>query len=138
MNTGIEQWLSALPAKSPPACLEQDIMSAIQARQVNVRVKRQAWAFGTGLMTVVAGLSIYWNMFMAELAQSAFTTYLRVLVTDYDLAMLNWRESILALLESLPVVNLIAWSLLAFFAVGLVSRLIRMRATPVHHHLATN
>jgi len=135
----IESLLHNLPLKQAPAGLSAKIQSAIQ-KEVQLRsLRRRAVAFGTGFVTLASFMVVYWNMFLGEISGSSFMAYLKVILSDYDVALVYWKEMALSLLESLPVVNLIALSLLIFFGLSLLSKLLQIRSQKTHlthpHHL---
>lgn len=138
MFEGIESLLRNLPLKQAPAGLSAKIQSAIQ-KEVQLRsLRRRAMAFAVGFVALASFMAVYWNMFMGEMSNSSFFAYLKVILSDYDVVLVYWKEMALSLLESLPVVNLIALSLLVFFGLSLLSKLLQIRSQKTHlthpHH----
>ncbi|MDD5438282.1 MAG: hypothetical protein PHC70_04005 [Patescibacteria group bacterium] len=135
MSINLEQALAKLPAKTPSADMFGMIHCAI-AREKKIRsLKRRAAAFGVGLTVLASFMAAFWNVLWQELAGSSFMLYLQTFLTEHD-ALSFWKEAALSLLESMPIINLLAWSLLVFFALGLISEiLVLVKSRPHNHHL---
>ncbi len=135
----IEAILRNLPPKQVPVGLIAKIQNAIQKEAQLRSLRRRAVAFATSFVVLAGFMVAYWNMFLGEMSNSAFMAYLKVILSDYDVALVYWKEMALSLLESLPVVNLIAVSLLVFFGLSLISKLLQIRSQKTHlnhpHHL---
>lgn len=137
MSIHLEEFLSNLPAQAPPAGMYEMIHCAIDQEKKLLSMKRHALAFASGLAALSAFMAIFWNVLWQEIAQSSFAVYLQTALTDHNVLLTYWKEAALSLLESLPVINLIAWLLMAFFALGLLSMLMQiMRSQPHNHHAA--
>jgi hypothetical protein len=120
MQKDVEGLIRALPPAVPPADMSVRIRSAIQeqARLQGARLRLSALA--SGFVAALATVVSFWSVLMVELAHSSFMSYASLVWTDSDAALANWKDVALSLLESLPVANIMAWLLLAFFVSGLV------------------
>lgn len=111
------------------------IHCAISREKKMRSLKRRAMAFGTGLVVLASFMAAFWNVLWQEVAGSSFTLYLQAIITEHGM-LAYWQEATLSLVESLPIINLLAWSLLAFFALGLISEiLVLVKSRPHNHHL---
>ncbi len=126
MQNDIERLLKTLSLAQPPKDMFERIVSAKRDRARLKWVKIQAASFGAGAMTLAAAMSIYWNMFLDELVKSSFLDYAQVVLTDYDMALLHWKSVLYGLAETLPLANLMAWSLMAFLLCGLANAVFKM------------
>ncbi len=135
MQNNIENALARLPAKTPPADMFEMIRCAVVREKRLRSLKRRAVAFGVGLVTLASFMAAFWNVLWREMAGSSFMAYLQTFLTEHE-ALTFWKEASMSLLESLPIVNLLAWSLLAFFTLGLISEvLILVKSKPHNHRL---
>ncbi|MFA6099373.1 MAG: hypothetical protein WC750_00665 [Patescibacteria group bacterium] len=138
MSTYLEEAISKLPAQIPPAGMFEMINCAINREKKLRSIKRRAVAFASGLAILSGFMATFWNVLWQEIAQSSFAVYLQTALTDHNVLLTYWKEATMSLLESLPITNLIAWLLMAFFALGLLSMLWQiMKSEPhKHHHTA--
>lgn len=105
------------------------------AREKKLRsLKRRAVAFGIGFVMLASFMAAFWNVLWQEIAGSSFALYLQTVLTNQNVLAV-WKEAALSLLESLPTVNLLAWSLLIFFALGLISEILQLINSRPHNHL---
>lgn len=137
MSIHLEEAISKLPAKAPAANMYEMIRCAINQEKKLRGMKRRALAFASGLAALSVFMAVFWNVLWQEIAQSSFAVYLQTALTDHDVLLTYWKEAALSLIESLPITNLIAWLLMAFFALGLISMLWQiMKFQPHNHHTA--
>lgn len=134
MPFSIEQLISKLPSRTPPDGMFEMIQCGINHEKNLRSIKRKALAFGSGLITLSIFMAIFWNILWQEIAQSAFAVYLQTVLSDPSLLLAYWREAAMSLLETLPVANLIAWLLMVFFALGLISKLWQITKYQAHNH----
>lgn len=95
----------------------------VRVSRERVRAARQRFAVSTLAAVATASAAVpVWNMFQTDLAQSGFTSYLPLLFSDFQTVMNNGQDFVLSLLESFPLMDVIALSLVAVAFVTVVRR----------------
>jgi hypothetical protein len=115
-----------LPIIEPPAGLLEKILGKIHAaqlRQLRVRLGLALTGVCASLFYIVANWSAIWF----EFRQSSFVEYLRLLISDSDIALANAKEFVLGLLESIPAASIVSGSIFIFCAVSLIGLLLASR-----------
>jgi len=134
MPTNLEQLLRGLPARTCPAGLLEKIQQAINQKLLLKSLWRKVAAYTAGFLTLSGTLIVFRSYFWTEIAHSSFSVYLQVILSDYDKVLVYWKEMSLSLLESLPIVNVMAWSLLLFFGIGLLTKLFQIWSQSFNYH----
>ena len=71
----------------------------------NTRIK--FWAFASMEFASIAGLVPVIKMLLTDLSQSGFYEYFSLIFSDSGTIFLYWKELILSLVESLPIMSII-------------------------------
>jgi hypothetical protein len=134
MPTNIKTLLARQARHEPSAQMLDMIMCDIGQEKALRNLKYKIYSFSLGTMALVGVMGAYWKIFWLELAQSSFMAYLQTALADREVLMVYWKEFLLSLVESLPITNLIVWSLLAFCVIGLVAELTQWIRWQPHNH----
>lgn len=113
-------------ALEPPAGLVEKVLGKIHAaqlRQLRVRLGLALAGVCASLFYIVANWSAIWF----EFRHSSFVEYLRLLISDSDIALANAKEFALGLLESIPAASIVSATILAFCTISLIGLLLALR-----------
>lgn len=118
----LDSILKDLPKAAPdPQLLDRIMLSVRKEKQVR-RIKITLGAFTSGFFMMSGLMAFFWQSFRDEIAFSPFRDYLNLVIADQATLSLYWKQVTLSLLESMPIYNLMAWLLMAFFGFGLISK----------------
>ena len=113
MDKDYEKLFSQFQTPEPPAGLFDKIMKRIHRKQRLLIFKRLA-LFSIGVIGSGAAFVPVFQMVQSGLNESGFIKFFLLLFSDLELVMANWQNFGLALLESLPVMSIVAFLALIF------------------------
>jgi hypothetical protein len=134
MSATLLDLLRSLPETLPPAHLLSRIDDAIQEARWVRRMRQWTAAFAVGLVSLFGAILVYWHALFAEISDSSFLSYARTILSEQDVLFSYGKEMLMSLFESLPIINILVWSLLAFFVFGFVSFFVRLVSHPSVSH----
>jgi hypothetical protein len=113
-----------LPPIPPPPSLAARIIARI--RMLELRVARiRAWLFGSSAVASIAGAGAAIWYGTSVVLNSAFYQYLTLVVSDTTALTSLWKELLLSLLESFPVIETTAVFVAVYLVVLLTQRAAR-------------
>lgn len=95
-----------------PADLFEKVMNRVARERIR-SARRRFVVSSLAAFAVVLTAIPTWNLFQMDAAQSGFGSYLPLLFSDFQSVMTNGQDFALSLIESLPVLDVIALSLVA-------------------------
>ena len=115
----LEKTLEELEKKAAPKGLLSRILLKISEARERAR-KRRLVAFGS--LAAFSGLSFIPALWygIQEFSRSNFVSYASLFITDTGVALANWREMLLSLLDSTPLFALTLIVAIAFVLLGSV------------------
>ncbi len=134
MSTKLSEFVAAVPAQEPPAGLFERILLKIQDIKAMRRLRNRLCLFAAGLVATSALVVVGMNILNQELGASAFGHYFSLIFTDTDIVFAYWQDTLFDLLESIPVLNIMAALAVSFFCLGLI-RLAAMYRDATHRHM---
>ncbi len=110
MKDSYDKLFKRLEYLEPPAGLSERIMRSISERSV----ARAIWmkTILSGVLSTVATIALVWSWFItqSEVAQSGFSQFFSLLVSDTNMVTVLWRQFSMSIIESFPVIGAIAIS----------------------------
>ena len=134
MSAKIADFMATLSSQEPPAGLLERILQKIQDLKALRRLKQRLFLFACGLACSFTLVILGMNILSAERGGTAFWHYFSLVFTDTDIVLAYWQDVLFNLLESIPVLNIMAALTVIFFCLGLVRLAVEYRST-THHHL---
>lgn len=132
--------LSRLPPVETPPSLFERVMRAIE--RVRARRLYARCAFASSALTLSIGyVAVSWSAMLAELSESSFIEFMRLVYSDPDIVLGNVKDLALGVVETLPYVSIVLTLVIAFSLVGIVAladSLRHLRRTRMIHHLTLN
>jgi len=107
MRKDYEKLFTHLEPPEPPAGLFAKIMARIHEEE-RLLSKRRLFLFSTTVLISAGALIPVVNAFQTEFAQSGLFQFLSLLFSDVGSVAANWQDFGLAILESLPAMNMMA------------------------------
>lgn len=108
MKDSYDKLFKRLGYLEPPAGLSERIMRSISERSV----ARAIWmkTILSGVLSTVATIALVWSWFItqSEVAQSGFSQFFSLLVSDTNMVTVLWRQFSMSIIESFPVIGAIA------------------------------
>lgn len=115
----IQEWLRAASRTELPENLSARIIRAVEGREV-FRRYRDSTVFGVLSVAAAYGLVLAFGEFRAELAETGFIRFVSLVVSDFSVLPLMWKEFLLSLAESFPVLGTtLLFAGIAWFAVSI-------------------
>jgi hypothetical protein len=108
MRKDYEKLFTHLEPPEPPAGLFAKIMARIHEEERLLSMKRRLFLFSTTVLISAGALIPVVNAFQTEFAQSGLFQFLSLLFSDLGSVAANWQDFGLAILESLPAMNMMA------------------------------
>ena len=97
----------------PPEALADNIWFAITLRNKRM-IQIKLWAFTFAVIASLSGFVPAFISLSRDLAQSGFYEYFSLIFSDGGSMLLNWKEFIFSISESLPVTGIILTLSLVF------------------------
>jgi len=108
MRRDFEKLFSHLEPPEPPEGLFDKIMRRIQKEQQLLTFKRRLAIFSVFLIASIAAFIQTLRLVKTELAESNFIEFFSLLFSDSSSVLAHWQSFVFALLESLPIISIIA------------------------------
>lgn len=115
MDNNYEKLFSKIKSLGPPVGLLERIINRIQTERNLLTVKRRLFIFSVGFIGSIAAFVPVFKMVYQGFAESGFMQFLSLLFSDTGVVLSYLGSFLASLLETLPVMGL-----LAFLAVLLV------------------
>lgn len=109
MRKDYEKLFSRLESPEPPAELLGKIIARIQKEKQFIFIKKRLFFFSTVMLVSTVALIPTINVFQEGLTQSGLLQFISLFASDFGLVIADWQNFGLAILESLPVMNVIAF-----------------------------
>lgn len=109
----------------PPAGLLEKIIYRIHEERRLLNFKRRIIFFSVGLIGSIVALIPSFRALKGGLVESGFIKFLSLLFSDFGVVMTCWQNFALALLESLPTINIIVFLVVIFIFFGSLKFLVR-------------
>ena len=129
--------------EEPPKDLFDTLQSLIEKEKRIISLRTHIFGFSSGLIGAVIATAIYWQSLIEEMSRTAFGAYVTTIWADRDLVFVTGKEMALSLLESVPVLTLLAVLFVVFFSFGTVAETIqlilikRSRSNTILNHYGT-
>ena len=106
MRKDYEKLFTQLKPKEPPAGLFDKIILAIDREQQLQRTKWIVFSFlGLTVISIVAA-PFSWSMLVGQIENSGILYFLSTMTSDAVLSLSLWKDTGLAILESLPIMGI--------------------------------
>jgi hypothetical protein len=112
-----EKFFDYLKPIEPPAGLFERIILAIKREQELRNTRRLAFGFLTLLLLSFVTLPFSWAFFSRQMAESGFIHFMSVGVSNLQIFLSAWPDSIIAIAESLPVMGIVLFTVDIILAV---------------------
>jgi len=106
----------------PSAGLFDRIIAAIRREQELRHTKRLLFSFLFLLVTSFIATPLSWTMLVNQVENSGISYFISAAISDFGIFFTLWQDFSLAILESLPITGIIAFSIsigIAFFTLRL-------------------
>jgi len=98
----------------PPIGLFEKIINRIQREKRLFTIRQRIFIFSAGLLgSLTAFLPVY-QIVKAEFIQSGFFQFFSLIFSDFSVVIVYWQSFTLTLIESLPVMSLLAFLVVLF------------------------
>ena len=128
MSDEYEILFQCLGQIDPPKRLSKIILTQIAIKEKHAMLVRLCFAVAASAVSFVAMIPAFMYMF-AEFYQSNFYTYVLLLFSDGSTTLLYWKEFVLSLAESLPLVGITLVLTTIFVFLGSLRLMARYRRT---------
>ncbi len=108
-NEAYGQLFSQVEAAEPSAGLLNRVLLAIRHEQRKQQARKSAIALVLLLAVSVAATSFSWTILAGQLAKSGFIYFVKAALSDFATFSVLWQDFGLAVLESLPILGLVAF-----------------------------
>ena len=117
MRKGDEKIFTHIESSELPAGLFDRIIFAIKRERELRNSKRLAFEFLTLLIVSLMAAPFSWMFFSGQMAKSGILQFISIAVDDLGIFLSLWPDSIMAVVESLPVAGIIIFTINIIFAV---------------------
>lgn len=102
--------------KNAPDQLKKNVLGRIDSSLslMGLRLRFVLSSLGLGV-SLVAGFFTYQKI-LFSLNESGVIEYLKLVITDFDSLVIYWKEFVLAVLESIPVIEIVSFCAVLVFA----------------------
>jgi len=114
MHKDWENLFNCLETPEPADGLFDKILQRIRKEQRLSIFRRQLALFSIGVVGSSVALIPAFQMVQSELVASGFVEFFSLLFSDLGLVMAHWQNFVFALLESLPVMSIVAFLAVIF------------------------
>jgi len=111
MRWDFEKLFSHLQPVEPPAGLFDRIILAIKREQELQRTKRLLFSFLFLLVVSLIATPFSWTMLVSQVKSSGILYFISTAVSDFGTFLTLWQNFGLAILESLPIMGIIAFTI---------------------------
>jgi len=108
MRKDYEKLFSHLKSPEPPDGLFEKIMLRLHKERQLLTLKRRLTIFSVGLIGSAVAFIPAFKMVQAGFIESGFMDFFSLLFSDTGIVMAYWQNFALSLLETLPVLSLMA------------------------------
>ncbi|MFA6534294.1 MAG: hypothetical protein WCT37_03935 [Patescibacteria group bacterium] len=108
MSGNYQKLFNFLTAPEPSAGLENRIINRLHQEQRLVGVKRRLVAFFLVAVSSLVALLPLGQLVKTSLIESDFIQFASLLISDFGVILASWQSFSLTLLETLPIINLLA------------------------------
>ena len=110
MRKDFEKLFSHLEPPEPPAGLFDRIILAIKREQELRHTRRLVFGFFSLLIVSLAAVPFSWTILMNQIENSGISYFFSAAVNDFGIFLALWQDFGLAILESLPLMGMIAFA----------------------------
>ncbi len=110
MRQEFEKVFSHLKPAEPPAGLFNRIILAIKREQELRQTRRLVFGFFSLLIISFAAIPFSWSMLINQIESSGISYFVSIAVNDFGNFFALWKDFSLAILESLPLMGMIAFA----------------------------
>ncbi len=111
MRQDLEKLFSHLEPAEPPAGLFDRIILAIKREQESQHTKRLLFGFLFLLVVSLIATPLSWIMLVNQIESSGISYFISTALSDLGTFFAIWQDFSLAILESLPIVGMIAFTI---------------------------
>jgi hypothetical protein len=111
MRKAYEKLFTHLKSLEPPAGLFDRIILAIKREQELQRTKRLLFGFLFLLVVSFIATPISWKILVSQVENSGILYFISTAVSDFGTFLTLWQDFGLAILESLPITEIIIFSI---------------------------
>ena len=111
MRWDFEKLFSHLKSAEPPAGLFDRIILAIKREQELQRTKRLLFSFLFLLVVSLIATPFSWTMLVSQVKSSGILYFISTAVSDFGTFLTLWQNFGLAILESLPIMGMVAFTI---------------------------
>ena len=111
MRKDYEELFTHIKPKEPPAGLFDRIILAIKREQELQRTKRLLFSFLFLLVVSLIATPFSWTMLSSQVKSSGILYFISTAVSDFGTFLTLWQNFGLAILESLPIMGIIAFTI---------------------------
>ena len=122
MRENFEKLFSHFEAPEPPAGLFEKIILAIKREQELRRTRRLLFSLLFLLVVSLILTPFSWIMLVSQVKSSGILYFISAAVSDFGGFLTLWQDFGLAILESLPIIGIVAFTIsigMAFFTLRL-------------------
>jgi hypothetical protein len=122
MRKDYERLFTSLKPVEPPAGLFDRIILAIKREQELQHTKRLLIGFLFLLVVSLIATPLSWKMLVSQVENSGIFYFVSTAVNDFGTFLVLWQDFGLAILESLPIMGMVAFTIsigMAFFTLRL-------------------
>lgn len=106
-----EKLFTHFKPKEPPAGLFDRIILAIQREQELQHTKRIVYGFFALLLVSLIATPFSWTILVGQVESSGILYFISTTVSDFGAFLALWQDFGLAILESLPITGIIAFTI---------------------------
>ena len=110
MRQDFEKLFSQIEPAEPPAGLFDRIILAIKQEQELRHTKRLLFSFLFLLVCSFIATPFSWTMFVNQVESSGISYYVSTAIGDFGTFLLLWKDFSLAILESLPIMGIVVFT----------------------------
>jgi len=111
MRKDYEKLFSRFEPAEPPAGLFDRIILAIKREQELRHTRRLVFGFAGLLVASFAAVPFSWTMLVNQVESSGIFYFVSTAVSDFGTFLALWQDFGLAILESLPIVGIVAFTI---------------------------
>jgi hypothetical protein len=111
MREDFEKFFEELRPIEPPAGLFEKIILAVKREQELQKTKRLLFSFLFLLIVSLITTPFSWTILLNQLKSSGIIYFISTAVSDFRIFLAFWQDFGLAILESLPITEIIIFSI---------------------------
>jgi hypothetical protein len=109
MRKDYEKLFTYLKPMEPPAGLFDRIILTIKQEQERQKTKKLLFGFFSLLLISFIAMPFSWNLLIDQAKSSGTFSFISAAVSNFQVFFTLWKEFSLAILESIPIVGLMAF-----------------------------